>query len=142
MIDADFEVISDSVLRLEYCYLLRPTTAASAAPSTVPFNTSATGHSTRDFCTDVMAVVVAIAILDPSSRIIVSDYGQLTSRSLFPDVPTSDAITPNATATDIAKSWMTVINQSTFATTANIPKSAASSVRIYQRRFSFAGGAD
>ena len=142
MVDADFEVISDSVLRLEYCYLLPPTSATSAAPSTVPYNNSLTGRSTADFCTDVIAIVVAIAILDPSSRVIVNDYSQLTSAGLFPDVPGSDAITPNATATDIAKSWMTVINQPTFATNASIPMSAASSVRVYQRRFSFTGATD
>lgn len=139
MVDADFEVISDSVLRLEYCYLLRPAGTASAAPSTVPYNASVTGHFTGYFCTDVIAIVVTLAILDPSSRVIVSDYSQLTSQSLFPDAPASDATTPDPTATDIAKSWVTVISQSTFATTANIPKSAASSVRVYQRRFSFTG---
>lgn len=135
MADADYEPVGDSVVRFEYCYLLQPTTSGPAAPSTVPYNTGLTGHTPRDFHRDVAAVNVAIAVLDPTSRAIVSDYSQLMSPSLFPDVPVSDATTPNETATGIAKSWTTVINQPTFAATARIPQIAASAVRVYQRRF-------
>jgi hypothetical protein len=132
MVDADFEVISDSVVRFEYCYILQPTNTTAASASTVPYDTSMTGHSTADFRTDVAAIVVAITVLDPTSRVMVSDYSRLISRDLFPD----------ATAADIATSWMTVVNQSTFAASASVPKSAASAIRVYQRRFSFTGGSD
>lgn len=132
MADADYEVISDLVVRFEYCYLLRPTTTTAPTVSFVPYNSALAGHSTSDFCTDVAAIIVAISVLDPASRTIVTDYSQLTSQNLFPD----------ATATDIKMSWMTVINQSTFAATARIPNVAASAVRVYQRRFSFTGGND
>lgn len=132
MVDADFEVISDSIVRFEYGYLLQPTTTSAATVSFVPYNTSIAGHSTADFCTDVTAIVVSIAILDPSSRIIVNDYSQLISQTLFQD----------ATAMDTAASWTGAINQPTFAATARIPKTAASTVRVYQRRFSFTGATD
>ncbi|MEN3371320.1 MAG: hypothetical protein V7609_3463 [Verrucomicrobiota bacterium] len=132
MTDADFEVISDSVVRFEYCYLLQPTSTAAATVSFVPYSTAITGHSTADFCTDVAAIVVSLAILDPSSRVIVTDYSELISQTLFQD----------ATAMDTAAFWTTAINQPAFATTARIPKTAASAVRVYQRRFSLIGNTD
>ena len=132
MADPDYEVISDSVARLEYCYLLEPTTTTAGAYSIVPYNSALAGHSTADFCTDVAAIVVAIAVIDPTSRTIVNDYSQLTSQNLFQD----------AAAIDIGTPWKTAINQPTFATTARIPKAASSAVRVYQRRFSLIPGSD
>lgn len=130
--DADFETISESVVRFEYTYLLRPTATAPAAPSNVPFNSVITGHTTANFHQDVAAIVVAIAILDPASRVIVTDYSQLTSNSLFAD----------ATETEIAVPWTAAVTNPAFAATARIPKTAASAVRVYQRRFSLGGAAD
>lgn len=131
MADTDFEAISDSVVRFEYCYLLNPTSTAAATVSTAPYNAALPGHTSRDFHRDVAAIVVTIAVLDPTSRVIVSDYSQLTSPTLFPD----------ATAMEIAPSWVAAINQPAFAATARIPQTAASAVRVYQRRFSFTTGA-
>lgn len=128
MADADYEVIGDSVVRFEYCYLLQPTSTAGATHSLVPYNAAATGHTTADFYRDVAAMVVAVTILDPKSRVIVNDYSQLTSQTLFPD----------ATGMEIATPWVAAINRPTFAANARIPQAAASLVHTYQRRFSFA----
>ena len=125
MADADFEPIGESVVRFEYCYVFRSTGGGLAPSSTVPYNTALTGHNTRDFYRDVVSLVVAIAILDPTSRVIVTDYSQLTSQTLFAD----------ATGTEIAEPWVTAINQPAFAATSRIPQTAASAVRVYQRRF-------
>ena len=127
MQDSDFTVVSESVVRFEYCYLLQPTKIAAAGFSTIPYNQSITGHSERDFYQDIASLVVAIAILDPSSRVIVSNYSQLTSQGLFAD----------ASTTDISANWETKILQPGFASTAQIPLKAASAVRVYQRRFNF-----
>ena len=126
MSDADFETISEAVVRFEYAYLLASTATAPAAPSMIPYNGAVTGHTADDFYRDVVAIVVAIAVLDPTSRVIVSDYSQLTSQTLFAD----------AADTEIAKSWTSIVTQPGFATSARIPHTAASSVRVYQRRFS------
>jgi hypothetical protein len=129
MQDADFEVISDSVIRFEYCYLLRPTSTSAASVADVPYNQSITSHSTIDFCNDVAAVIVSIVVLDNTSRAIVTDYSRIGSQSVFADSSTGDT----------AATWTAAINQPNFATSSNIPKSAASGLRIYQRRFSFFG---
>jgi hypothetical protein len=126
MSDADFETISEAVVRFEYSYLLGSTTSAPATPSMVPYNSAISGRTADDFYRDVVAIVVAIAVLDPTSRVIVSDYSQLTSQTLFAD----------AVDTEIAKTWTATVTQPGFATNAKIPQIAASSVRVYQRRFS------
>jgi hypothetical protein len=131
MDDPDFEIISDAVVRFEYSYLLRSTASSPATPSTVPYNAGTAGHTADDFYRDVVAVVVAIAILDPTSRVIVSDYSQLTSQTLFTD----------ASDTEIAKHWTAAVAHPAFARSARIPQTAASSVRVYQRRFSLDTGA-
>lgn len=123
MQDADFEVVSESVVRFEYSYVLRPTTTASSTLSTVPH---APSHQTTAFCNDVEALIVTIAVLDPTSRKIVTDYSKLTSRDLFSD----------ANASNIAAIWNAATSSASFASSANIPKNAASGIRIYQRRVS------
>lgn len=125
MADADFESLGDSVFRFEYCYVLQPTSSNPSTVATTPYNPALTGHDKKDFYRDVAAVIVSIGVLDPTSRAIVTDYSQIRSENLFPD----------ATSADIAQTWTAAINQSGFADTARIPKTAAAAIRIYQRRF-------
>lgn len=129
MQDSDFTVVSESVVRFEYGYLLQPTDATSATFSTVPYNPGIAGHSTRDFYQDVTALIVSVAILNPSSRVIVNNYSQLTSPGLFPD----------ASGTEIAVPWQAKVLQPGFASSAQIPQQAASAIRVYQRRFNLTG---
>ena len=129
MEDADFEVISDSVVRFEYTYLLRATATSSAIIGNTPYTPSISGHSTADFSTDVAGLIVSIVLLDPTSRVIVTDYSQVTSPTLFADSANSDT----------AATWISTINQPGFASTARIPTTAAAAMKVYQRRFSFSG---
>lgn len=116
---ADFKVISNQVFRLEYCFLLQdgnlsvdPWIVAPPSGDPTPIK-------------DVTAVVVAIAVLDNVSRVIVNDIRGL--RDALPDA-TSGA--------DIAGRWNNVINgkdpASPFPPT-SVPRLAASAVRVYQR---------
>jgi len=73
---------------------------------------------------DVGAIVVALAILDPASRVLVSDYTALAGD--FPDAPPTG---------EMASAWEDVVKSGSFAETAGIPRQAASAVRIYQRYF-------
>lgn len=82
--------------------------------------------------TDVSAIVVALAVLDPTSRVIVDDYAKLAGT--LGDAPAS---------AEIAKDWNDRVNSRAayqgrnFASDAGIPNLAASAVRIYQRYFPF-----
>lgn len=128
MADPDFQTIGDSVVRFEYTYLLKPAAAGSGpALSISPYATDAAlNHTSVDFHRDVAAIAVTLAIIDPTSRVIVSDYSKLTSESLFPDA---------AAGTTPDEGWIAKINSPAFATSASIPVGAASAVRVYQRYF-------
>ena len=128
MSDPDFQTIGDSVVRFEYTYLLKPAAAGSGPALVVlPYATDpALNHSSRDFHRDVAAIAVTLTILDPTSRVIVSDYSKLTSESLFPDA--AGGTTPD-------EAWIAAINSPAFVSSASIPVGAASAVRVYQRYF-------
>lgn len=129
MADSDFEVISDSVVRFEYCYLLRSTASSPAITANTPYDSSVSGHTVADFAGDVAAVIISVALLDQTSRAIVSDYSRITSQTVFADSSNADT----------AAVWIAATNQSGFAATSNIPKTAAAGIKVYQRRFSFLG---
>jgi type II secretory pathway component PulJ len=77
--------------------------------------------------TDVGAIVVALAILDPTSRVIVNDFTAMANA--LPDAPPTG---------EIASAWEDVVKSGSFAQTGGIPLKAASAVRIYQRYFPIA----
>jgi prepilin-type N-terminal cleavage/methylation domain-containing protein len=126
--DPDYRSIGDIVFRMEYTYLLKATSTQAATLSITPY---VTGHNSINGFKDVAALVVTIAMLDNSSRHLVNNYTNLVSS--LPDAvnQTTDTINKG----DIAAAWNAVVNSPTFATTANIPKTAASSVRVYERYF-------
>jgi len=70
---------------------------------------------------DVSAVIVAIALLDNTSRKIVAGYDGMASA-----LPDASGTTP------IAKTW----RSGNYLTGGGIPRAAASQIRIYQRTFS------
>ena len=119
----DFQAIGEQVFRFEYCYLLK-----NGSFSLVPFIAP---HTSAQGMQDVSAIVVAIAILDSTSRKITADLKQLSNA--LPDVTAADLSASPPVL--MAESWKNAINSPAFATTAGIPRSAASQVRVYQRFF-------
>ena len=122
-----------------------------------PYNTLIPAHSTVTSAQgtglqDVAAIVVAIGVLDDTSRKIVPTTSVTVNgksiqaptlsglAKMFPDPTAADLQTPNAptssppTPTLMAQKWLGVINSGTFAPT-GIPAKAASQVHIYQRVF-------
>ncbi len=136
--DADYQTVGNMVFRVEYTYLLKPsTTGATALParlSITPWNVAVTpAHTSINGFQDVAAIVVAIAVLDPTSRAVVQDYSKLTSNKIFTDAVEGSS-DPNYGG-DIAAAWNAAIHAPTFASSANIPVRAASAVHIYQKYF-------
>ena len=124
-VDADYRVLSSNVFRLEFCFLMK-NGMLSPQPYTAP-NTSPKGMQ------DVSAIIVAIGILDDSSRKIVTNTSQLVSA--LKDFPVSDDQQEAAINPLMATLWQDQINASTFAQSAGLPAEAASAVRVYQRFF-------
>ena len=120
--DTDYRPIGEQVFRMEYTYLLKSTATQAARTSITPWD--ATTHTSVNGFKDVAAIIVTIAILDNSSRLLVKNFNDLAQ-------PFSDA----KDGTDTCSTWNAVVNSATFSTIANVSKPSAAGVRIYQRYF-------
>jgi len=111
--DADYNVVGADVFRFEYYYLLK-TGAVSTSPWT---------SMTQVQMTDVAAIAVAIAVIDPRSRTLLSS-GDITTLA----ESMNDYATPMATNGLLAQ-WQSVLDSST------LPRPALAGIRLYQRIF-------
>ena len=116
--DSDYELIAPSVFRFEYFYLLK-----SGVLSNNPWETSA-GHASVAGMQDVAAICICIAILDPKSRVLLSNSQLTTLVERLPDF--SSSMGPG----DLLNEWQTSLDG-----TRDVPRPAVSSVRLYQRFF-------
>jgi len=132
--DPDYKTVGSQVFRFEYTYLLKPTSTHSGRLTITPWDPTVTpAHTSINGFKDVAAIVVAIAVLDTTSRAIVTTSGYATLASAFPDA--LDSSTDPTYLGDIAPAWNAVINSTNFASSAGIPKAAAAGVRVYERYF-------
>jgi hypothetical protein len=112
---ADYHVIGDQVYRLEVSFLQTNGTISS---SVTPYNG----------LQNVSAIVVALGMLDTTSRVILSQNAQIptaTGNQMIAALPDSVDGTPTL------QTW----KASTYLTTSGIPQSAAAQLRIYERSF-------
>jgi hypothetical protein len=82
---------------------------------------------------DISGVVVAIAVLDDTSRKIISTSALSTLAAYLPDVTAANL--NNAPPTLMKQTWESKVQSPTFASTIGIPTAVASHVRVYQRYF-------
>ena len=115
--DSDYEKIGPQVFRFEYCYLLK-----SGAYSITPWDAAA-GSTAINGLQDVAAIAVAIAVIDPKSRGIVTNDGINSLIGQMEDFP--DATAPG----EVAAQWQSAINAS------SLPRQAAAAIRVYYRLF-------
>ena len=154
--DLDYQVIGDSVFRMEICYLM-PNTVANGGTSTVLSDTSylvpgatptpstplPAAQTPYNGMRDVAAVVVTLAVLDNDSRRIIPSANQATVLSAvaakLDDVPTatdrSATGPPYTLASTPAKLWQGHINDGSLVGAGLLPRQAASQLRIYERYF-------
>ena len=117
--DTDYyDLIGAYVFRFEYYYLLK-----NGSLSATPWDTSA-GHSRVSGLQDVAAVAVAIAAIDPKSRVLISDSQLTTLAARLSDFTTSMA--PGA----LLNQWQTTLDGIT-----DMSRPAIQGVRIYERYF-------
>ena len=114
----DYQLLSPSVFRMEYCFLNKDGTYSS---------TNASGASGG--LSNVAAVVVALGVLDETSRKIVTDGSRMAGALLDP------ADTPASPSNLMAARWKSNVESASFPSSSGIPKGAASQIRIYQRTF-------
>ena len=123
-----YHVLSSYVFRLEFCFALKNQTATSQFITSVG---QGKGFS------NVSAIVVAIAILDPQGRAVLPS----TASGQPPDLGKFAAALPDADFTTsppgklMAGVWNGKLQDGTFATAASVPQTLAAQVRVYQRYF-------
>jgi hypothetical protein len=110
-----YDLIGPYVFRFEYYYLLK-----NGSLSTTPWDTS--GHISG--MQDVAAIALAIAAIDPKSRVLISDSQLTTLVGRLPDF--SASMKPG----DLLNQW-----QSALDGTSDMPRPAIQGVRIYERYF-------
>ena len=118
--------LSDQVFRLEFCMQLKDGTFyVPPAPGNDPAKNTPFNDAMLKVRTNVTALIVTIALLDPKSRVIATDLTKAI------------AALPDGDTPAVAKAWNDKITGGTFAQDAGIPVLAASQVRVYQRSFRF-----
>lgn len=126
-----YSAIGEQVFRLEYLYLLKSRGSRPARLSLTPWDADSTlvpAHTSVDGFRDVSAINISIAILDTSSRVIVSNFIPLTNA--LPDAAES-----GGSVIPVTRSWSQILKTPSFAAGVGIPAQAAAGIRIYERSF-------
>jgi prepilin-type N-terminal cleavage/methylation domain-containing protein len=130
-LDADdkYELLGPQVFRFEYYYILRGQTLpdGTVLPSILsdtPWDTRMPGHVSADGLRDVAAIGVAIAVIDPRSKVLVTDDQVETLAETMKD------FSSDMKRGDLEAQWQTAVNAAT-----GMPRASASSIRIYGRHF-------
>lgn len=133
-------VIADGIFRMEFCFQVKdpakyngktfvvPVSPGATAWNNVAFAgtaTNTTNMTMRKVHSDVAAVVVTIAVLDPKSRVLLTPAKIADAEKALVD----------GDDPSVAKTWIAAINDGSFKTASKLPQIAASQVRVYQRYF-------
>jgi prepilin-type N-terminal cleavage/methylation domain-containing protein len=126
------ETIGPNVFRFEYCYLLKTGRATDT-----PWNTDPTlgpVPATFNGLSDVEAIGVTIAVIDPQNRALLTENNILDLQEAMQDFRTAPGrgMGNNKNVIDLEAQWNTVL---TAPATANMPRAALSAIRIYSRSF-------
>jgi prepilin-type N-terminal cleavage/methylation domain-containing protein len=119
--DSDYEIAAANVFRFEYFYWL-----TNGNFSDIPWDATA-GHTAINGMQDVAAISVAIAAIDPASRVLLSDTQVTTMAARMNDFAPS--MGPGA----LLAQWQNALDA-----TNDMPRPAISEIRIYQRYFQLA----
>src|SRR5436190_8076788 len=148
-IDNDYEVVGSQVFRFEYWYLLK-----SGILTDVPWDQAATpAHTWLNGWTDVQAIAVAIAVIDPGARALIPSTTLLDIASDLDDFKTAPGrgIGGQKKAGDIEYRWNTVLfgdpanlantpgilNRGTTTAGSVVPREVVKSIRVYVRYYDF-----
>jgi type II secretory pathway pseudopilin PulG len=132
--DTAYEVIGPDVFRFEYYYLI----TTSGAPF-LAYSPCSGGGCTVNGWAQVAAIVVDIALIDPKSKVLLSDQQIAT---IIGNTSTSNSLTDftaDQNQPGFINKWQTylnnLINPSSQFFNATLPKQAVSGIRVYERYF-------
>jgi prepilin-type N-terminal cleavage/methylation domain-containing protein len=121
-----YETIGPNVFRFEYYYLMK-----DGSITDNPWKTGLTpAHTLANFPSDVEAIVVAIAVIDPASRSLLSNQNIIDLVANMNDFRTQNGNGPVKTGV-IEAQWNSVVTTNS----AVVPQAANQAIRIYSRYF-------
>jgi prepilin-type N-terminal cleavage/methylation domain-containing protein len=121
-----YETIGPNVFRFEYYYLMK-----DGSITDNPWKTGLTPpHTLANFPSDVEAIAVVIAVIDPASRSLLSDQNIIDLASNMNDYRTQNGKGPVKTGV-IEAQWNSVVTTNG----AVVPQAANQAIRIYSRYF-------
>jgi prepilin-type N-terminal cleavage/methylation domain-containing protein len=123
--DPSYEVIGPQVFRFEYYYLLK-----NGSFSATPWDAISSVRGLQD----VSAIVVAIAVIDPKSKVLVTDAQIATVTGTLIDYGAAAAVgcpSPSwQSPGELRRQWQCVLDS-----TNGLPRPAISGIRVYERYF-------
>jgi len=122
--DSDYEVVAPEAFRLEYYYLLK-----NGSLSNIPWDTGA-GHTSITGMQDVAAIVADIAVIDPKSKVLLTDSQIATLNGASGQPPTLVNYAAGMTPGQLRANWQTALDGIT-----SLPRPAISGIRLYERYF-------
>ncbi len=129
--DSDYEVAAPQVFRFEYYYLLKPDPSTGAARG---ISNGAIWSSTDTFSiSDVAAIAVAIAVVDPASVVLLPRPPNSTNPNDDPTTKLAGRLpdaTSGITPGQLLSQWQTALDGVT-----DMPPAAISGIRLYERNF-------
>ena len=121
-----YETIGPNVFRFEYYYLMK-----DGSITDNPWKTGLTpAHTLANFPTDVEAIAVTIAVIDPASRSLLSNQNIIDLVANMNDFRTQNGNGPVRTGV-IEAQWNSVVTTNA----AVVPQAANQAIRIYSRYF-------
>jgi hypothetical protein len=121
--DPDYEVAGPQVFRFEYYYLLKgQSTTNPSVFSNTPWDTRITGHTNVSGLRDVAAVIADIAVIDPKSKVLLTNSQITTLAGTLSDY---SGQAPGV----LLSNWRSTID----ANTSGLPRPAISGIRVYER---------
>jgi prepilin-type N-terminal cleavage/methylation domain-containing protein len=125
--DSDYELIGPQVFRFEYYYQLR-----SGTLTDTPWDTTL-GHTSISGLRDVAAIIAMIGVIEPKSRVIVTQAQLTNLAGRMLDYSPSRAPKGNKTVPAPQADWEDVVKAAPITT--GMPVAALLGIRIYQRYF-------
>lgn len=118
--DTDYEVVGPQVFRFEYYYLLK-----NGSLSDIPWDTTILpAHNAVKGMQDVAAILVDIAVIDSTSKVLLTDVQVTTIAAGLSDY------TAGMVPGQLRASWQTYLDGIT-----SMPRPAISGVRLYEQYF-------
>ena len=119
--DAAYDLVGPQVFRFEYYYLLKDGSLSD--------NPIITPHTTLSGMQDVSAIVVDIALIDPKSKVLLTD-AQVATFATPGNANFLAKFTTGMTPGQLRNLWQNKVNGVT-----SLPRPALSGVRLYERFF-------